>query len=155
MTRLAVTLHRYRPAVWADLAQVYGVDGEALYRARRWRYLLDLIDGLPAASRTRAAMLTDPRVAEEYLRSPAARRRGESWAPDLTEWSLVPQLLAAIIDRLDEQRAVSIAATGNKPKKGKPFPRPRTAMDDAQRHLIDKNNAVLLAALTGAGPATT
>lgn len=36
----------------------------ALFRARRWTFLLDLIDGLPSHSRTVSAILNDPDRAE-------------------------------------------------------------------------------------------
>ena len=62
-TSIKATLTRYRRPITQDLAE-QGWDMPALFRARRWTFLLDLIDGLPSHSRTISAILNDTDRAE-------------------------------------------------------------------------------------------
>jgi len=125
--RLRELLTRYQGAVAADLAEVYGLDLEVLYRSRRWRYLLSLIDELPEASRVRQAMLDDPEVAEAILDADGGT--DAEWHPPISEYGLAEQYLAQIIDGLAALNQAVVALGGGKPERPKATPRPRTQID--------------------------
>lgn len=91
--------------------------------------LLDLIDGLPTASRLTRAMMDDPEVAEQIL---DAEDPSAEWSPPLSEFGLAESYLAAISEKIDGLTAAVIAAAGGKPEKPAPAPRPRTALDVAR-----------------------
>lgn len=101
-----------------------------LIEARRGRELLDFIDGLPSASRTREAILNDPEAVEQLAQMPEPE--GE-WAPRVSEWTLAHALQY-------DQRALLVAilrtlkaANGDKnPQKVPPLPVPRTLLDEAR-----------------------
>jgi len=114
------------------------------WKARRWVALLELIDQLPATSRTQAAMLNDPDIAADIL----AHEDGddaETWSPPLTDWNTGTALQAETRDLLlDAVRLLAAIRSGipvvqqeklRTPPKigGKPFPRPLTAVDKARR----------------------
>lgn len=127
--RLLWLLTRYGEAIEADLA-FKGWDLAALFRRRRWRFLLNLIDHLPSHSAFSEAQALDEELAERYADSePDVTHR-----PRITEWSATEQLLAAVFDRLGEVVAATIASGGNKPPKMPDgWPRPETAAERVLR----------------------
>ena len=92
---------------------------QALFRARRWRFLLTLIDGLASTSRTTVAILNDPERFEEIARTVAET---EATADDtearMREQTPVVRLLQDIFDLVS-------AAFGGK----EPYPRPVSAVE--------------------------
>lgn len=101
-----------------------------LIEARRGRELLDYIDGLPSACRTREAMLNDPDEAELLAAMPEPE---DEWAPRVSEWTLAHALqydqralLVAILRQLEA------TASGKTPKPIPPLPGPRTLVDDVR-----------------------
>jgi hypothetical protein len=90
-----------------------------LVAARRYRLLLNVIDGLPSNSHYVAALAEDDDLA---MNSPEPKAR----TPRLTEYS--PET-AAIVDRLGDVISAVIAAAGGTPPKIPPYPRPETAAD--------------------------
>lgn len=122
-------MSRYGEAIERDLPREYpGEDLAACWRSRRWRRLLNLIDGLPVHSAYREAAALDEELAEEFADEP----RGE-YRPSITEWSSTNQLLAAVFDRLGEVVYVLAASNGGKPKMPDGWPRPETATDRVMR----------------------
>lgn len=97
-----------------------------MWRSRRWRYLLNRIDGLPRNSAYGEALADDEEIAEQILdrpetvKAPAVRVR--DYSPEL-------EALITIQDRLGDVVQAVIAATGSKPPKIKPQPRPVTAVE--------------------------
>jgi hypothetical protein len=107
---------------------VYGVDLAEWYVAGRWEGLLDLIDGLPGASRLNEAIVNDKEYAG-YLAS-LPNPDGE-WAPRVAEFDLNAHLLREILHALKGLKQVTLAAAGGKPGEVKPFPGPRTEIERA------------------------
>lgn len=136
--RLAYLLDHYRSALVYDLQAFLGVDLGALWRARRWRTLLDHIDHLPGHSWYSSAVSTDEDHAEMIAKSLAAREKeGEVTpkGPALHTWT--PEV-AAITRNTDAVKEISyVLAAVNwdgksaKPSPPKPEPRPHTPLEGA------------------------
>ena len=111
-------MSRYERQIVSDLAE-QGWDAPALFRARRWRFLLMLIDGLASTSRTTVAILNDPERFEEIAKTVAET---EATADDtearMREQTPVVRLLQDIFDLVS-------AAFGGK----EPYPRPVSAVE--------------------------
>lgn len=100
-----------------------GWDLAELWRKRRWRLLLNVIDHLPSTSHFIAAVADDDELAEN---SPPPR----SGPPALRDWTPEVQYLVALYDRLGELIATVASANSTKRvKPPKPYPRPVTAYD--------------------------
>lgn len=130
MRRLAYLLARYGKAIERDLARVYpGTDLAVEWRSRRWRRLLNFIDGLPRHSQFVEAMADDEEAAAAFLdredQGDDAHQRG----PRLSEYTPEREALDAILDRLAEVTNAIVASSGVRPHKAKPAQRPRTATD--------------------------
>lgn len=124
--RLVYLLQRYGQAIEADLAD-RGWDLAELWRARRWRTLLNIVEHLPSTSHFVAAMADDDEAAE-LLPEP---RPGP---PALTEFGPVEQRLTLIADRLGEVVTAVYNTVAKKPQKPPPpLPRPETAHDRLRR----------------------
>lgn len=100
------------------------------YAAGRWVALLDLIDMLPAACRLNEARANDHEEAR-YLAS--LPRSEEAWAPRTAEWDLHAQLMGDMSTKLDNIAGILIKVNGGSPGDIKPFPSPRTKLQDAMK----------------------
>ena len=98
------------------------------YAAGRWVGLLDLIDGLPAACRLNEARVNDPEEAKFIASLPTPE--GE-WSPRVSEFKLDHHMYRAMISELKQIKQSIVASAGGKPAQEKPFPTPRTAIDEA------------------------
>lgn len=105
------------------------MDLAAWFREKRWVALLELIDGLPSASRFNEAISNDPELAEIIAKQPES---SEPWTPRVQDFNLTNMLLANIADGMKMLQNTQIAAAGGKPGQIKPFPTPRTAIDRAK-----------------------
>lgn len=130
--RLAAMLSKpdYRAAAERDLHEVHGLDLTTEWQSRRWRQLLNLLDGLRRTSHTYEAITMDEELAEAYLererRSGAeakakARRR-------MSEYSVEAELLSYAVDRLGELIVAQAVGRGARRRKVEPMPRPETAL---------------------------
>jgi hypothetical protein len=108
--------------------EVYGVDLAEWYAAGRWVALLDLIDGLPTASRLNEAIVNDPEAAAAIANMP---KSSEEWSPRVSEFDLNAHLLREILHAVKSNGQISIAAAGGKPGELKPFPVPVTEVERA------------------------
>lgn len=141
--RLAATLERYGEAIEADLA-FQGISLVDLWNGRRWRFLLNLIDHLPANSYYVEARLNDDEFAEAVLEvmddeaPPVPRAR-------ISEFSPLVQSLADIHDRLGLIAQAIIASGGGKPPKFRPATRPETAIDRKRREKRQHAHRALVA----------
>jgi hypothetical protein len=129
--RLASMLAKpaYRAAAERDLWEVHRLDLTAEWRARRWRRLLNLVDGLRRTSHVHDAMVQDEELAEMYLdqeRKDNAQARKATRR--MTEFSAEVELLSYVVDRLGELISATAAGNGAKPRRVTPMPRPDTAM---------------------------
>jgi hypothetical protein len=112
-----------------------------MWRQRRWRKLLNVIDHLPRHSALTEAIADDEALAAVLLESPpaktGARRR-------MSEYTAEVETLSAAVDRLGELIQVVAATRGAKARRIPPAPRPVTAMDRLRaRRRIDKHYAVV------------
>lgn len=99
-----------------------------MWRERRWRDLLLLIDWLPRNSAYMQAISDDEEFAEHVLNQPESDRKGDR-RPKISEWDLYAEKLTDVVDRLGEVMQAVVASAGGKPPKVRPQPRPRTAVD--------------------------
>lgn len=112
----------------ADLQRVYGVRlREWLADRSRWGEILDLIDQLPSASRTKEALLNHPEYAQA-IADAAGEETATKWSPPISEWTTDTAIQAAVFDRLGQLVDVVVGALGSK-SKSQPFPRPVTEVD--------------------------
>ncbi|WP_435199581.1 hypothetical protein [Janibacter sp. GS2] len=100
--------------------QVYGVDLTAWWQARRWRDLLDLIDQMPPASRTREAIFNDDANADALLDAELAQP-DEPFRPPMRSYDLSTFLLLRISNQLTAVLGADEFLEG-----------PRTAVDTAR-----------------------
>lgn len=108
------------------------------WRARRFRFLLNLIDQLPAASRYGEAVAQDDDLAQALLYvepTPAPPPLAE-WSPLLAEMRVMSERLGIV---------AQILANGR--YKPEPLPRPQTARDRAKRRADQATHARLTAIL--------
>lgn len=128
--------------------QVYGVDLAAWFREKRWVALLELIDGLPSASRLNEAIANDPELAEAIASQPEPT---EPWSPRVSDYTLTNMLLAQLVNGINALQGTTVAAAGGKPGQIKPFPTPRTAIDRV-REAQEQQFISDMAGLLGFGP---
>lgn len=118
-----------------------------LWRQRRWRLLLNLIDHLPADSYTNDLLVNDEDYARMVLKERKRRQKaGEEktpGGPSMATWSPEVNLLAVIADRL----AAVIESNSTKPRKVVPYARPQTAFDRLEREEMHAIHERLTAAL--------
>ncbi|GAA3405062.1 hypothetical protein [Pseudarthrobacter polychromogenes] len=98
------------------------------YAAGRWVGLLDLIDGLPAASRLNEAIVNDPEAAAVIAKMP---KPSTPWSPRVAEFDLKAHLLRELLHAVQHNGQIAIGAAGGRPGEVKPFPVPRTEVDRA------------------------
>lgn len=122
----------------------YGLDLGTEWRARRFRKLLNAIDGLPRHSGFVEALTSDDDWAEQVL---AAGEPENLPARRMSEWSPVVEQLTNILDAVREQTAVAVAAAGGKPNKVKPSPRPKTALERVRKRRRTEQHRSLVARL--------
>lgn len=143
--RLVALLERYGEAIDADLA-LRGWDTAALWRTRRWRLLLNLVDHLPQDSHTVAAMADD----EELAASFPDPEPGPA-APPLQTWTPEVDKLTLIADRLGELVTAVHNTVAKKPARPpRPLPRPQTARDRLRRQQRRSKHDALTAQLARA-----
>ena len=119
----------------ADLAE-RGVDLAAWWQERRWKPLLELIDALPAACRTRAAVMNDPEFAELLADARDEQDEPGEWAPPAAEFGLTEGLTLAVVNELRAlRRDLGALATG-KARDVEMLSGPRTLVDE----LVERRN---------------
>lgn len=99
------------------------------WRSRRWRRLLNVIDGLRRTSHFVQAISDDDEYADMLATQPPERSRG----PQLLDYSPEREALDMVVDRLGEVLQTLVAVNGGKPPKIRPVRRPDTAADRAGR----------------------
>lgn len=108
-----------------------------------------ILDHLPPTSHYMIAKRNDPDVAltiAEAMREARATGQGSGYRPPAEEWDTPTDLLAMIADRLGEIEALLASMPVATDKNGKPVkrakppkqvPRPRTAIEEAERVLSE------------------
>lgn len=140
--RLMYLLQKYGEHLEFDLrVHAAGVDMGDLWRSRRWRYLLNLIDHLPRHSYYRDAEANDPEHAALIAKAQADRAAEgeETKTPRVPLISWTPEV-AAIADLIDSVNSVThtLRVVNSDPKKQPPkaparYPRPTTAIEGATK----------------------
>lgn len=135
--RLAYLLDRYRSAIVYDLQSFAGADIGALWRSRRWRTALDLIDHLPGHSWYSEAVSGDEEHAAMIAESLAAREaEGEQVrkGPPITSWTPEVAAITELTDAVRHLTYVTAAVQGDKTSKPpEPLPRPQTPLEAAMK----------------------
>lgn len=130
--RLAAMLAKqdYRAAAEQDLWEVHHLDLTAEWRSRRWRRLLNLLDGLRRTSHVSEALAMDEELAEMYLADERRRRAGEPTGNGRrpSEFTVEAELLSHTVDRLGELIGAFAAGRGARRRRVEPMPRPETAL---------------------------
>jgi hypothetical protein len=136
LERLLWLLRRFRDDVEYDLRKHLGVDLGELWRARRWRMLLNYVDRLPRASWTYMAMTNDPSYAEAMADAIAKRSTStleeEPPSRPLVESTPEVAVLSDLVDAVNALRATFIMANkkpGSPDPVIPPYPRPVTLVD--------------------------
>lgn len=137
--RLAYLIDHHRSALVYDLQTMAQVDLGVLWRTRRWRTLLDLIDHLPSHSWFSAAVASDEDHANMLAETIIARQaEGEKDAsasgPSLTSWTPEVSYLKRIEDAVRYVAWATFAAQSGTKAAGKPpepGPVPSTPLERA------------------------
>lgn len=135
--RLCYLVDRYADALISDLQSHHGVDLLELWRSRRWRTLLALIDRLPPQSAYAVAVGDDPEHSEMLAKAMAERAEAdgdEKKGPSPATWSPEVDVLTALRDDVRAlQYYVRLSAGDKKAKPPAPLPRPVTPLERAQK----------------------
>lgn len=133
--RLTYLLDRYRSAVVYDTQAFAGVDVGVLWRSRRWRTALDIIDHLPSHSWFSASVSGDTEHAAMIAESLAARQaEGEQTdtGPAMHTWTPEVAELRALRDDVRQLSYVIPASQGDKKvKPPEPLARPVSPLEAA------------------------
>lgn len=125
-----------------------------LWRQRRWRLLLNLIEGLPRDSCYIEAFVQDEDAAGQILDA-ADGTEDSRPVRRMSEWSPAVEELAYIGDRVTELIQITVAARGRRPAKVPARPRPRTALERVRyRRAKSRHNWIVARAFGRAGPET-
>lgn len=98
--------------------------------AHRYKGLLELIDQLPSTSRYYEALTNHPEYAEQLAQLPEPE---DPWAPRQSEFGLTEYILSSLDDRLQHIASILIKSNGGSPGDFRPFPRPKSAIEEARR----------------------
>lgn len=130
--RLASMLAKpeYRAAAEQDLWEIHQLDLTGEWQGRRWRRLLNLLDGLPRTSHVSEAFAMDEDLAEIYLDHERQRKDEEPARSSrrYSEFTPEVELLSCAVDRLGELIVAHAAGKGARRRKVEPMPRPETAL---------------------------
>ena len=120
----------YAEAIEADLHEVYRVDLGELWRARRWRKLLGLVDRLRRHTHFSEVVSQDEDLARMLLDAEEAEKRQNAATSSrrMAEFTVEAELLSVVADRLAEILQVQVAQKGGRSRAIKPQPRPKTAV---------------------------
>jgi hypothetical protein len=120
-----------------------------LWRARRWRYLLNLIDHLPRNTYFSQAVASDEEHTRMMLEAQqrAGGEKGE-YHPPLAQWSQEAGMLADLIDEVRALRYITTLAAGdgnNRPKPPVPYTRPENAAAKIKEDMRRERHEALVA----------
>lgn len=133
-SRLAYLIDRYRSALVYDLQTFAQVDLGEMWRSRRWRTLLDLIDHLPSHSWYSSAVSSDEEHAAMIAESLARRtEEGERTptGPSMVSWTPEVAAITTVADAVRRVEYTLGRVNGSKEKPPEPLPRPSTPLEAA------------------------
>lgn len=117
-----------------------------LVQQRRAKALLDYIDGLPGASRTREAILNDPEQAALIADMPESE---EPWAPSMRDWTLEAAIGKATYDRLGVLINTLEGTVGVRGRRQDPFPSPTSLVEAIRKDRVREAAEDIIAAFGG------
>ncbi len=153
--RLASMLGKpqYRAAAEQDLWEVHQLDLSTEWQARRWRRLLNLLDGLRRTSHVSEALAMDEDLAELYLEHERRRKdnaaRAAKAARRYSEFTVEAELLSYAVDRLGELIVAHAAGRGGRRRKVEPMPRPETALHRVRQRRARSHHQYTVARVYG------
>lgn len=133
LQRLCYVIERYHDAVEYDLRAELGVDLDALWRARRFRRILNYIDHLPRNTWYSEAVSLDEEHAEMLAKALAEQGEdSQKHSPPMHTWTPEVDMLAKVVDAVrsvNHTLAAVNSEKGKAPKAPEPEARPKTATD--------------------------
>lgn len=101
-----------------------------MWRSRRWRRLLNLIDRLPAACHLADAQAQDAELAQVQVEHMDTHRQADP-SRSFLEWTPEAELLTYVGDVLNQLVAITVAVNSKdgKMQRVDPLPRPKRALD--------------------------
>lgn len=139
----------YRAAAERDLWEIHRLDLTTEWHSRRWRRLLNLLDGLRRTSHVHEAMSLDEELAEIYL---ARERKGDldgKARRRMAEFSLEAELLSYAVDRLGELIVAQAVGHGGRHRRVEPMPRPETALGRVRERRTKRHHQYTVARVFG------
>jgi hypothetical protein len=138
VSRLLFMLGRFGDGIEYDLRNHLGISMGVLFRERRWRELLNLIDQLPQATHLNRLLTTD----EEYMEAAIRQEKGGgSSAPSRAEWGQVEELLAKVVDAINRLTVTERGLAGDKTAKTPPpLARPKSIREDIEQRIIKERH---------------
>lgn len=118
-----------------------------MWRQRRWRELLNILEFLPRTSAYAQAMATDDKLAEQIVQVSDSAGRTGSWTRTHREYTPEVEMLSAVFDRLGELIRAVAATRGSNSKPATPAPRPVSAIERARRRATAEKHRRLAARL--------
>lgn len=116
-----------------------------MWRQRRWRELLNILEFLPRTSAYAQAMATDEKLAEQINQTSEAAGRTAKWSRTHREYSPEVEMLSAVFDRLGELIRAVAATRGSNSKPPPPAPRPVSAIERVRRRTAAEKHRRLAA----------
>lgn len=129
--RLAAMLSKpdYRAAAERDLWELQHLDLTTEWQDRRWRRLLNFLDGLRRTSHVHEVMTLDEDLAEIYLEQQRRNPTGQGKTKRrMSEYTVEAELLSYAVDRLGELIVAQAVGRGGRRHKVEPMPRPDSAI---------------------------
>lgn len=93
-------------------------------------------------------MLNDPEYAEVIA---SQDEPTEPWAPRIADWNLTTTLLSQLLSAVGGVQAAVVASAGGTPKPVKPFPVPRTEVENVKARQ-DKAASAMILRMAGFDP---
>ena len=149
--RLCYVMSRYPTAVEADFARFRpGINPHDLWRARRWRELLSLIDHLPQNTHYHHAVSQDEDHARMLIEAEkAAKARGDEpppSGPSMATWSPEVAILTTLVDAVKENTytTVKVATDKGGGAPPKPMPRPSSVLEKVRLRMRAQAHDILV-----------
>lgn len=123
-----------------------------MWRQRRWRELLSILEFLPRTSAYAQAMATDDKLAEQLSESDEATGHAGTWSRSHRDYTPEVEMLSAVFDRLGEVVRVVAATMGSRSKPPSPAPRPVSAIERVRRRrAVEKHRKLAARVLRNPG----
>jgi len=118
-----------------------------MWRTRRWRQLLDILEYLPRTSAYAQALATDEELAEQVAEMPETDDRPAAWTRSHRDYTPEVEMLTAVYDRLGELIRVTAAMRGARGKPPPLGPRPVHAFEKYRKQKLRRNHDQLVSRL--------